>query len=174
MPVTCPACQTENRDSAMFCHGCARKLPNFTPTQPSMLETMRAMPSRPVVSTSAVATPVEIEPRSLIGLWVGAGMAVLLLVASIGTWYAHLLRKPAASTAVTAPVARPQAVAAQKPPTPTPTPEIVSLGASLAPGEAAIPPGQVAAPGPAPAARPADESPPSAATSSSTAMPAPT
>lgn len=157
MSVICPACQTQNRDAAMFCHGCARKLPNFTPTQPSMLETMRAMPARPAVSTTAaVATPVEIEPRSLIGLWIGVGVAVVVLLAGIAAWYAHLLRPPASSTsAATAPAhvakpaaaAPPAAVAADKARAsiPTPTPEIVSLGASLAPGEAAVAPSSGAA-----------------------------
>ncbi|SEA17945.1 hypothetical protein [Variovorax sp. YR216] len=170
MSVICPACQTENRDAAMFCHGCARKLPNFTPTQPSMLETMRAMPARPVVSTPAMATPVEIEPRSLIGLWIGVGVAVLLLLAGIGTWYAHLLRTPAPSSAsAAAHVAKPAvaapsiAAAADKPKASTPAPETVSLGASLAPGEAAVAPAMDAAQGAGLALPPAAVPPPVAA-----------
>ncbi|SCK51274.1 hypothetical protein VAR608DRAFT_5152 [Variovorax sp. HW608] len=172
MPVICPACQTENRDSAMFCHGCARKLPTFTATQPSMLETMRAMPARPVASTAAVATPVQIEPRSLIGVWIGIGVAAFVLLAGIGTWYASLLRKPppsAASATVASRVERPAsaasslAVAADQHTASVPAPETVSLGASLAPGEAAVTPGGNAAPTDGPAIPPAAVSPPVAA-----------
>ncbi|MEJ8810099.1 hypothetical protein WKW77_03420 [Variovorax ureilyticus] len=172
MSVICPACQTENRDAAMFCHGCARKLPHFTPTQPSMLETMRAMPARSVASTAAVAMPVEIEPRSLIGLWIGVGVAVLVLLGGIAAWYAHLLRPPASSTSsanapahVAKPAAAvpPAAIAADKPKASTPAPEIVSLGASLAPGEAAVAPSSGAAQVAGADAPPAAASPPVAA-----------
>jgi hypothetical protein len=173
MPVICPACQTENRDSAMFCHGCARKLPNFTPTQPSMLETMRAMPARPpIASTAAVATPVQIEPRSLFGVWIGIGVAVFVLLAGISAWYTHLLRKPApsATSAIAAsrverpaPAAASVAVAADRPKPSTLAPETISLGASLAPGETAVTPGSSAAQADGPAIPPAAASPPVAA-----------
>jgi len=166
MSVICPACQTENRDAAMFCHGCARKLPNFTPTQPSMLETMRAMPSAPVASTATIATPVQLEPRSLIGLWIGVGVAVLVLLAGIGTWYAHLLRKPPPSVhpaSGAARIERPAVAAADKPKASTPLPETVSLGASLAPGEAAVAPANDVLPPAFPSAGSPTESPPVAA-----------
>jgi len=173
MSVICPACQTENRDAAMFCHGCARKLPNFTPTQPSMLETMRAMPTRPVVSTAGIATPLQIEPRSLIGLWIGAGVAVLALLIGVGTWYVYLLRKPVPavqSVAVAPRVERPAAAvptvtaAADKSRSSTLPSETVSLGASLDPGEIEV------APSLGPAVRPAPVTPPVA---SLTLTPAP-
>ncbi|MBB3175794.1 hypothetical protein [Variovorax sp. Sphag1AA] len=165
MSVICPACQTENRDAAMFCHGCARKLPNFHPTQPSMLETMRAMPARPIVSTATIATPLQIEPRSLVGLWVGVGVAVFVLLASIAAWYVHLLRKPSPPVpppAVASHVERPATgappvVATDKSKTSPATPETVSLGASLDPGETAV---TLAA---SPALPPAAASPPVAA-----------
>jgi hypothetical protein len=172
MPVICPACQTENRDSAMFCHGCARKLPTFTATQPSMLETMRAMPARPIASTAAVATPVQIEPQSLMGVWIAIGVAAFVLLAGIGTWYAHLLQKPtppATSATMASRVERPAsaaptfAVAADKHKAPVPAPETISLGASLAPGETAVTSASNAAPTDGPAIPPATASPPVAA-----------
>jgi len=171
MSVICPACQTENRDAAMFCHGCARKLPNFMPTQPSMLETMRAMPSPPVVSTATIATPVEIEPRSVIGLWIGVGVAVLVLLAGIGAWYAHLLRKPppsAYAASVTTRIERPAAGAptvgaGSRSHASTSAPSAVSLGASLAPGETAVAPANDLPQSAAPAVLPPTESPPVAA-----------
>lgn len=145
MSVICPACQTENRDAAMFCHGCARKLPNFVPTQPSMLETMRTIKSpRPTVATATIATPVQIEPRSLIRLWIGFGSAVLVLVLGIGAWYVFLLRKPPPSPPVASRVERP--IAATPPAVVLPdkpkaqSPETIALGASLAPGESEVAP----------------------------------
>jgi len=162
MSVICPACQTENRDAAMFCHGCARKLPNFVPTQPSMLETMRAIKApRPTIVTDTIATPVQIEPRSLIGLWIGMGSALLVLVLGIGAWYVFLLRKPPASppsVPVAARVERP--VAATPPVAVLPDKlkaqpaETIALGASLAPGESEVAPTRSAAGTPLPVATP--------------------
>lgn len=170
MPVICPACQTENRDSAMFCHGCARKLPTFVPTQPSMLETMRAMPAPPVVSTAAVATPMHIEPRSQTRLWIGVGVAVLVLLAGMAAWYVHLLRTPppvapsaAVASRVEHPVSATPPLAVAGDAHKAPAPETVSLGASLAPGETAVTPAGSAAQADAPATPPAAMSPPVAA-----------
>ena len=43
MSVVCTACHTENRDHAMFCHGCAGKLPGFAATGPAALDIMRPL-----------------------------------------------------------------------------------------------------------------------------------
>lgn len=86
MTVLCANCHTANRDRAMFCIGCAGKLPAFAATGPSALDTMRAplataaAPARP----RARATPAEGRgdahtppaPRGLV-------LAVLLLGATV-------------------------------------------------------------------------------------------
>lgn len=146
MPLICPACHTENRDSAMFCHGCARKLPTFTPTQPSILETMRAtQPPRPRPAVT-VAVPMQFEPRPLRALWIGVSLAVLALVLGIGAWLVHLMRQPVPVPA--------RAVHAERSASPSAPPvagkpaapaEPVSIDASLAPGEAEVAPGRPAA-----------------------------
>ena len=46
MSVICQNCQTENRDKAMFCRGCAGKLPAFAATGPSALATLGGSPRR--------------------------------------------------------------------------------------------------------------------------------
>lgn len=58
MSVVCATCGTSNRDAAMFCIGCAGRLPAFVATGPSALEAMG-------VPSPAVRTPARAElPRA--------------------------------------------------------------------------------------------------------------
>lgn len=165
MPVICAACHTENRDAAMFCHGCARKLPAFAPTAPSVLETMRARDAaasaRPSSQAASMLRRAVREPLFPLG--------VALLVAALAVaWYVQASRSShkAARVASTAPatVVASSAVATVKADPPRPANQApadsVPLVASLSPGElelapthprpTAEPPAAVAPPTPAP------------------------
>lgn len=158
MAVICAVCHTENRDAAMFCHGCARKLPAFVATAPSLLETMRTRDAeaaaRPSSRLAAVTRRAVREPLFPLGV------ALLVAALTVG-WYAQATREPpkaarvasavsavsavsvAAKPAVVAPAA--VAVAPVKPETPKPA-DPVPVVASLAPGEIELSPGPAMAP----------------------------
>ncbi|MDM0079876.1 hypothetical protein QTI17_04645 [Variovorax sp. J31P179] len=159
MPVICAACQTENRDAAKFCHGCARKLPGFAATGPSLLDGLRS--KRPAAAAAA-------HPAGLAGqnapreFWLGLGALMLAVAIGFGGWFGYVTRKvpapaPASGAApvAVAPPAPAQAAEARRPPEPMPQP--VPLGSSLSAGEAEVtdkppapPPAVAAAPAPPP------------------------
>ncbi|MDM0023236.1 hypothetical protein [Variovorax saccharolyticus] len=136
MPVICPVCQTENRDAAKFCHGCARKLPGFAATGPSVLDIMRlkrpAAGSLPARDPSSVAS--QNAPR---GFWIGLGAIMLAVAIGFGGWFGYVTRKVPARAQVAAPVAVAQPQPRQAPAEPGP-PAPVPLGSSLAAGEAEV------------------------------------
>src|SRR5437899_8556784 len=153
MPVICADCHTENRDAAMFCHGCARKLPAFVPTAPSLLETLRAR------DAAAAALPssrlAALLRRAVREPLFPLGVALLVAALTVG-WYAHATREPPKAARVTsaASAAKPAAVAPAaiavapvKPQTPKPA-EPVPLVASLAPGEIELSPSRPVTPEP--------------------------
>ena len=57
MSVVCATCKTENRANAMFCRGCAAKLPGFAATGPSALESMKPLQPRMQASRPGAARP---------------------------------------------------------------------------------------------------------------------
>ena len=146
MPVICAVCQTENRDAAKFCHGCARKLPGFAATGPSLLDAMRpkkraGSPPEPGPRRALAALPAESR-----GFWIGLGLLLLAAALAFGGWFAYVTRKvppPPSSGAAQAVVA---------PPAPSPRqgdlkgPEPVPLASSLVAGEAEVAADQPAAP----------------------------
>jgi hypothetical protein len=153
MAVICAACQTENRDAAMFCHGCARKLPAFAPTAPSLLETLRARDAaaaaRPLPRLESLLRRAVREPLFPLGV------ALLVAALTVG-WYAQATRAQAkaASVSSAASAAKPAVVApasvAVTPVKPEP-PRLavpVPLVASLAPGEIELSPTLPATPAP--------------------------
>ena len=168
MPVICAVCQTENRDAAMFCHGCARKLPRFAATGPSLLDVMR--PKRPTGSPEPSALQARaVQPAEARGFWIGLGLLLLAAALGFGGWVAYVTRKvpspPASSDAAQAVVAPPAPSLRQASPQ---DPEPVPLRSSLAAGEAevatdppAAPPGAAA---PTIAVPPLHRQPPRAAT----------
>jgi hypothetical protein len=160
MPVICPNCRTANRDAAMFCHGCARKLPAFKSSQPSYLQTLRA--SRPPGVPATAPGPVRIADRRARATWTRVGAVLLVVALGIGAWVAHVTRAVPAPPPKAAPLVE---GAPMKAP-----PERVPLDASLAPEEveavsgppvgrvdAARPPAPAIAAVPAPVAPPAPE-----------------
>lgn len=183
MPVICPVCQTENRDAAMFCRGCARKLPGFTATGPSLLDGLRGRRSA-AAALRAASNPSDMGPQNAPRrFWVGLGALMLAVALAFGGWFGYVTRKLPAPTPGAAPVAATPPRHRQPPEAPSPS-ETVPLGSSLGAGEAAVaatPPrmpseGVAQAPAPTPAApgaplqrRPA----PAPATSTAPAMIAP-
>jgi hypothetical protein len=165
MPVICAACHTENRDAAMFCHGCARKLPAFHPMAPSILETLRAAhpPTAPATARDAGPGPIRIADRRARIRWFEAGAALLVLALGLGGWLAHRMLDARAPTATVARLASTPAPAKAAPWKPS---ERVPVDASLAPGEAQVTAARPAEPAePAePATPPAPSPPPAIAT----------
>ena len=162
MPVICSVCHTGNRDSAMFCLGCAGKLPAFAATGPSVLELMKSQ--TPAGDPAARAG----RPAGAAPLWLPSGMftfwfrmallALLVGVAFVG-WYAYVTRKVPARPAdvATRGVVLTAAAAAPAPPAPLPAlplalPQVVALDSSLASGEELLQPSE-AAPAPKPPPR---------------------
>lgn len=89
MPVVCEHCGTSNRATAMFCIGCAGRLPAFVATGPSALETLGVTSgamrgpavgvARPVGGVASVAeTP---------AFWLTLGVAGLVALAAAAGWY---------------------------------------------------------------------------------------
>ncbi|MDM0078915.1 hypothetical protein QTH90_31230 [Variovorax sp. J2P1-59] len=158
MPVICAVCNTENRDAAMFCHGCARKLPAFAATGPSLLESMKSKRSG---GTSFTAGTSDGPGRAVVSaemrrFWIRIGLLLLAIALAFFGWFVYVTRKvpsrpPETAKIVSAPPApsRPPAPAvavppkAQEPPKPV---DPVPLGNSLAAGEVEVAPGPAATP----------------------------
>lgn len=140
MPVICPVCQTENRDAAKFCHGCARKLPSFAATGPSLLDGLRskrstagAMPASERPGIAAQNAPRE--------FWLGLGALMLAVALGFGGWFGYVTRKVPAPAPVPVPVPSAAPVAVTPPQTPSEPPrpsKPLPLGSSLGAGEAEV------------------------------------
>jgi hypothetical protein len=158
MPVICAVCNTENRDAAKFCHGCARKLPAFAATGPSLLDSIRPRKSGTTLSSAGTA---EGSGRILLSaemrkFWIYIGLVLLAVALGFFGWFAYVTRKvpsrppetakvlplpPAPSAPPTlAATTPPKAQEAQKPMEPVP------LDSSLAAGEVEVPPGPAITP----------------------------
>lgn len=92
MPVVCDQCGTENRESAKFCRGCAAKLPAFSATGPSALESMKMLPSAPAPLPPGTPTPgmLPIETRAF---WVRFAVLSVVITTAFVSWYAYVTRK---------------------------------------------------------------------------------
>lgn len=157
MAVVCAACKTENRDNAMFCHGCAGKLPAFTATGPSALEAMRTWKPPGFAQRAPPREALPPLPGETAGFWLRVGLLVLGCAIALVGWYAYVTRKPAppaprmevmAAMAATPPKA-PSRVAVLPKPLP-PVPPVASLGA----GEVIVETGPASMPEPEPASAP--------------------
>ena len=129
--VTCAACGRANRPGAMFCIGCAGRLPAFAATGPSALETARALPPRSGVRSDA-ASPVL--PAETPWFWLRLGLAVLALMMGFIGWYAYIIHKDPS------PLLADKATAPSPSPSPSPSPASVPGPASGAPLSPALPP----------------------------------
>ena len=182
MTVLCANCHAANRDRAMFCIGCAGKLPAFAATGPSALETVRGT-QRPGKALDGTAprppadAPASHAPRGLM-------MAVLLLgatVVALAAWISFGPERAAAPglASAAAPPLQPlpaTAVAAPAAVVVAPPPVQVPVESALSPGESTVPttPPVAAAPAVAsapPAAKPPATSPPRTSTTRSAGDP---
>ena len=114
MAVVCDTCKTHNRDSAMFCRGCAGKLPGFAATGPSALAALRAEPSASAAawastpaasaSASASARPVArprsrpvgqqvVRPVEAPTFWIRLSLAIVMMAVGFVGWYMYVTRK---------------------------------------------------------------------------------
>lgn len=137
MAVLCPACKTENRDAAKFCHGCAGKLPAFAATGPSALDAMKgwrspSSPDLPASSAARLARQVPL-PGETAGFWIRVGLLVLGAAIALVGWYAYVTRKSTPPAAVASAIAATVRVGPQSMPVPP-----VSLVSSLSTGEGVV------------------------------------
>jgi hypothetical protein len=151
MSLVCAACKTENRANAMFCRGCAAKLPGFAATGPSALEGMKPMRPSPAAAPAAGPTPgmLPIETRAF---WIRFAVLSVVITACFGSWVAYVTRKPpppAPAAVAAAPAARAAPVRASAPPAapldsvPMPPSMPVRTVETLGPTETIVPPGPV-------------------------------
>lgn len=80
MTVICNICQAANRDKAMFCSGCAHKLPTFRADGPSMLSRLNTSAWR---QPRGESTPQADHPSRLVGF--------LGHRAARGSWFAGVM-----------------------------------------------------------------------------------
>jgi hypothetical protein len=109
MPVICAACHTENREHAMFCRGCAGKLPAFAATGPSVLEVMKAQHDaeapgttdagdldpvwRGSGSASRSILPGAILSPEMRSFWLRLGLLMLVVMLAFVGWSSYVTRK---------------------------------------------------------------------------------
>lgn len=151
MTVLCANCHAVNRDRAMFCIGCAGKLPAFAATGPSALAALDAAsggktartaqtPASPMArQASATLERPTLAQRGLLLAVLLLGATVLALAAwiSFGPERSQAPGMASAAASLTPLPATPVAA-------PAPPPQ-VPVEAALAPGESTVPP-PVAAP----------------------------
>jgi hypothetical protein len=148
MTVLCANCRTANRDRAMFCIGCAGKLPAFAATGPSALDTVgaplgpaakRSSATRAEAGAARTGTIAGAAPRGLTLAVLLLGATVLLLAAWISFGPERAAAPGVASAAAplqtlpATPVVAPAAVAVAAPPVQVP------LDSALSPGESMVP-----------------------------------
>ncbi|VTU17713.1 hypothetical protein SRS16CHR_02086 [Variovorax sp. SRS16] len=138
MSVVCAVCNTENRDNAMFCHGCAGRLPAFAATGPSALAAMRVKgPAGGPDSERPPALERIVLPTEQPIVWIRVGLLAFAVLLCFVGWTAYVTRRAPAPAVVqaTAPTAPMPAVAPPKAPDPVP------LVSSLSAGEMVVEPG---------------------------------
>jgi hypothetical protein len=165
MPVVCGACGSENRESAKFCIGCARRLPGFVPTGPSALEAINQAHPRAQARSGRVwrrDDPLALLPAETAGFWLRLGLLGLAMGIGFIGWYLYVTRQweeppllNQINAALTLEDRKPPAEEsiALAPPTASTTPAPVSA-APAAPAKAVAEPAKPAAPAKA-AAEPA-------------------
>ena len=134
MTVLCANCHTANRDRAMFCRGCAGKLPAFAATGPSALQALGASTAAPQAKPPAAA--VDGRASALVRSPRGLVLAVLLLGAAVLALTAWISFGPERSSApgIASAAAPPTAL----PATPVAAPAPVPASATLSPGETMV------------------------------------
>lgn len=84
--VTCVACGSSNRANAMFCIGCARRLPTFVASGPSALETVSSLPRRPSARAQS-RPPSPALPAETPWFWLRLVLLVLAMMIVFMGWY---------------------------------------------------------------------------------------
>lgn len=131
MTVICETCQTANRDKAMFCIGCAGKLPAFAATGPVALATPDAAGrSRVRAATSA---PLQDRNRRVLRWWFAALLLLGALVTALVGWIALTPGR----TSATPQAAATSATSAARPAATSPA-DVVPFESALSPGESSV------------------------------------
>lgn len=104
MSAVCDACGTSNRPAAMFCIGCAGRLPGFVPSGRSALEAMAALPPRSdtaqrdgTARRDGLALPAE-----PLAVWFRLGVLGLAVMIGFTSWYLYIAREASSTSASTA------------------------------------------------------------------------
>lgn len=159
MTVLCANCHTANRDRAMFCIGCAGKLPAFAATGPSALDTVGAplgstarssAGTRTEAGSARAGTTTGAAPRGLMLAVLLLGATVLVLAAWIsfgperaaapGVAAAAAPLQPLPPTPVAAPAAGAASATIAAPAVSAAAPTVqVPLDSALSPGESVVP-----------------------------------
>lgn len=159
MPASCALCGTRNRDNAMFCLGCAARLPAFAPTGPSALNrnTIAFSPRHDAWPPPERTITPEL-PAETAGFWIRLGIVLLLMGLAFLVWYAFVTRTggspPVQAESVAAPPSALPAIAAVTSSRPPPVPASVPAAPEPLPSRESNPaptPRTVSAP-PSPAA----------------------
>ena len=129
MTVICETCRKANRDKAMFCIGCAGKLPAFAATGPAALPTAGG-PGRQRVR-AATAEPLRDRNRHVVRGWFAAVLLLGALATALVGWIA--LTPGRTSTAVSMPA--PAASASTSAAAPA---DVVPFESALSPGESSV------------------------------------
>ena len=132
MTVICETCRTANRDKAMFCIGCAGKLPAFAATGPAALATAEA--ARRQRKGGGAPAARRSDDRRVLHWWFAAVLLLGGVAAALVGWIALTPGRTTAAVAVPASAAVPPATAPPAGPVP--------FESALSPGESAVTPGQ--------------------------------
>ena len=141
MTNRCERCGQTNRANAMFCIGCAGKLPNFAPSGPSALHAVTQQEARdrtaqPLSSggqgvqrcqRATRKNPGPLFPSEMKLFWMGLGMLAVGMMIGFVAWFLHVTDRPSGAARRAAvhapdPGAADEAVVAFARPPPLPDP----------------------------------------------------
>lgn len=100
MSVVCDTCGSSNRATAMFCIGCAGRLPGFVPSGPSALEAAAALRPRPDAARRDDGAPQGdasgfVLPSETPAFWLRLGLLGLAMMIGFISWYLYITRTAA-------------------------------------------------------------------------------
>ena len=151
MSVVCRTCGSRNRDKAMFCSGCAGRLPGFMPTGPSALDAVKTSRAAPISPFDAPMSPLDapfsrpraaslaLLPAETAAFWLRLGLSALAMSVVFIGWYLYVTRdvaEPSWWPKLNAAAAAPEAKA---PPTEKDSVVVPAPASTPAPPQAAAP-----------------------------------
>ena len=104
MSVVCATCGSRNRDKAMFCSGCAGRLPGFMPSGPSALDAVKTGRAAPISPFDAPRSPLDapfsrpraaslaLLPAETPAFWLRLGLLALAMSVAFIGWYLYVTR----------------------------------------------------------------------------------